>query len=527
MPEINRLGTTQFFEWGSILWFIEPSNLDIERMSVGLITFYPNTTQEEHLHSGDEQVIYVVSGQGLQIIDEQEYVLNPGDVKHISPYTRHKVLNNSSEELKLIIVYSPSKFQRLLAQPAEVAAISEESDIRSFLDLEIIGGLLKKLSEALGLSLAIMDTEGEFIIKTANYPRFCTLLSQASKGDHCRQYTKKAFREIENIGKPHLFLCCHDIASIIIPIQSGNRVQGYIKCGEVFLTKPDSEQLRSSLREASLQYCIPVEELLSTSALIRIEPKSRLYAAAEATFAIANCIAEMTSTALRQKELDSSRLSLVKEQMATAKLEKALQEADFKLLQSQVNPHFLFNTLNTIAQMAYIEGSDKVASLVWSLSDLLRFTLRKTEELVPLHEELKMLSNYLHIQQSRFGERLQITLDIDPMLEQAPIPCMLLQPLMENAIIHGFELCPHKGMIHLSVRRTGANLRCVVEDNGIGFNPKNMIAKNSGIGLNSVRNRLKYYFQENFEFHIESQPNKGTTVSLAFPIIGGSEHAEY
>ena len=122
---------------------------------------------------------------------------------------------------------------------------------------------------------------------------------------------------------------------------------------------------------------------------------------------------------------------------------------------------------------------------------------------------------------------LNIILDIDPRLDQVPIPCMLLQPLMENAIIHGFELCPHKGVIRLSVRRKGLYLRCVVEDNGIGFNPKNMIAKNSGIGLNSVKNRLKYYFQENFEFHIESQPNKGTTVSLSFPIIGGNENEEY
>lgn len=520
MPEISQLGKTQVFEWGSILWFVEPSDLDIERMSIGLITFYPDTTQEEHLHSGDEQVIYVVSGSGIQIIDGQAFVLKPGDLRHISPYTRHKVVNDSTGELKLIIVYTPSKFQRLLTQPVDTVGLSEDSDIRTFLDLEVLGGLLNKLSEALGLSLAIIDTAGEFIIKTDNYPKFCSLVNDASNGSHCRRYINRAFQAIEHIGKPHLFLCCNDIASVVIPILSGNSIKGYIKCGEVFLNKPDNEQLTRSLQEISNIYRLSIDDVVNTSAAIRIEPKSRLYAAAEATFAIANCIAEMTSAALKKKELDNSRLSLIKEQMASAKLEKALQEADFKLLQSQINPHFLFNTLNTIAQQAYIDGAEKVAGLVWSLADLLRFTLRKTEELIPLHEEIKMLNNYLHIQQSRFGERLKIILDIAPDLDKMLIPSMLLQPLVENAIIHGFELSTRQGLIRLAIKRQDEKVCCSIEDNGIGFDPETVAAKTGGIGLNSVKNRLQYYFNDNFDFQVDSKSGKGTTVVISFPTGG-------
>jgi two-component system LytT family sensor kinase len=525
VPEINQLGKSQNFEWGSILWFVEPSNLDIERMSVGLITFYPGTTQEEHLHSADEQVIYVVSGGGTHIIDGQAFPLRPGDVKHISPYTRHTVINDSGGELKLIIVYTPSKFQRLLAAPAP-AGLGEDGDIRSFLDIEVIGVLLNKLSEALGLSLAILDAAGEFIIRTDNYPRFCSLLCGASDGAHCRANIRKALGEITHAGQPHLFLCCNEIASIIIPILSGGAVKGYIKCGQVFLTKPGDQAARA-IRQLAEACRLPAEEVLVAAAAIRLEPKSRLYAAAEATFAIANCVAEMTSTALRQKELDNSRLSLVKEQMASAKLEKALQEADFRLLQSQINPHFLFNTLNTIAQMAYIEGAEKAAGLVWSLSDLLRFSLRKTEELIPLHEEIKLLGNYLDIQQSRFGDRLRVTIDIEPGLENAAIPCMLLQPLVENAIIHGFELSTAKGLIAVAISRRGDRLACRIEDNGLGFDPRSAVAKKGGIGMSSVRNRLQYYFKDNYEFSIESRPGSGTVVALSFPAVGGSEDAVY
>ena len=526
MPKINQLGKTQLFEWGSILWFVEPDNLDVERMSAGLVTFYPNTMQEEHLHFGDEQVIYVVSGNGVQIIDGQTFTLKPGDIRHMSPYTRHKVFNDSAQELKLLIVYTPSKFQRLLSQPPEAAGLSEDSDIRSFLDMQVIDGLLNRLSEALGLSLAILDTAGEFIIKTDNYPEFCGLLHNASDGSHCRRRIQKAVQEIENIGKPHLFFCCNDIASIIIPILSGKSVKGYIKCGEVFLTKPDGEQMRHSIRDLAAVYRLPVNDVLTTVSVIRTEPKSRLYAAAEATFAIANCIAEMTSTALRQKELDNSRLSLIKEQIATEKLEKALKEADFKLLQSQINPHFLFNTLNTIAHLAYIDGSEKVAKLVWSLSDLLRFTLQKTEQLIPLYEEMRMLNSFLTIQQARFGKRLNIILDIEQGLDKVFIPGMLLQPLVENAIIHGIEINTQPGLIKVTIKRQGDKLCCRIKDNGIGFDTKAMGTKKQGIGLNSVKSRLQYYFNDEFDFRVVSQPEKGTSVELSFP-IGGNENAQY
>ncbi len=522
MPDISQLGKTQYFEWGTILWFVEPNNLDIERMSVGLITFYPRTTQEEHFHSGDEQVIYVVSGAGTHVIDGETFTLRPGDLRHIHPYTRHKVINDSDHELKLIIVYTPSKFQRLLAQPPAQQPLGE-ADLRAVLDFDVIGGLLNKLSEAIGLSLTIIDTAGETVVKTDNYPALCTLLGGLG---HCDGYVKKAIGEIDRTGRPHLFLCCNDVASIIIPIFDGAAVIGYIRCGQVFLSKPDQTALLRTFGALAERYGIVAGDLLAGAAAIRIEPKSRLYAAAEATFAIANCITEMAAAALRQKELDNSRLSLAREQMASARLEQALREADFKLLQSQINPHFLFNTLNTIAQMAYIDGAEKVANLVWSLSGLLRFSLRKTEELIPLREELKMLDNYLHIQQSRFGDRLRVAVAVDPGLDDTLIPCMLLQPLVENAIVHGFELRGGQGAIGVTVRRDGDRLLCLVEDDGLGFDPAAAPAgKGGGIGLSSVKNRLEYYFKDRYRFAIRSEKGRGTAVEISFPAIGGDSRA--
>ena len=521
MSAINQLEKTQFFEWGSILWFVEPGNLDMERLSVGLVTFYPHTTHTDHLHAGDEQVIYVVSGQGQQMIDGQTSAIGSGHIQHISPYTRHSIANTSDEELKLIIVYTPSKFQQLLAQPAVPENAESAADLRSFLDLKVLRGLLNKLSGALGLSLVIVDTAGDFIVATDNHPDYCRQLNHASQGAHCRECIRRAIESIPSSDKAHLFLCCGDIASIIIPILNNGAVKGYVKCGEIFLNQPDLAKQTTMLQAFAARYPLPpIPQLLQALTAIRTEPKSRLYTAAEATFAIANCIAEMTATALRRKELDQSRLSLIHEQMATAKLEKALQAADFKLLQSQINPHFLFNTLNTIAQMAYIEGAEKAAGLVWNLSDLLRVTLRKPEELIPLSEEISLLQNYLQIQQARFGEKLQVEISMEPGLENALIPCMLLQPLIENAIVHGFEMNVRTGMIRLTIVRRADRLWCGITDNGLGFDSSASGGKPAGIGLSSVRSRLQYYFNDQFHFQIESQPGQGTAVQLSFPLRG-------
>ncbi|MBP2664463.1 MAG: histidine kinase [Firmicutes bacterium] len=137
-----------------------------------------------------------------------------------------------------------------------------------------------------------------------------------------------------------------------------------------------------------------------------------------------------------------------------------------------------------------------------------------------------MLNSFLTIQQARFGKRLNIILDIEQGLDKVFIPGMLLQPLVENAIIHGIEINTQPGLIKVTIKRQGDKLCCRIKDNGIGFDTKAMGTKKQGIGLNSVKSRLQYYFNDEFDFRVVSQPEKGTSVELSFP-IGGNENAQY
>ena len=562
MSDFVRYTSEQFFEWGALRWYFEPGDMDTDRLSVGIATYTPAGVQEMHPHFREEQVLYVISGSGLHSINGQTELLTPGSIVHLPSYSVHGLTNNSgSEELKVLLVYSPSRFQPLMAQEradgeafALVAASLEQPDeqydgqsgmfgpagnaqtleaepeegadgILGLFDAEAIGSIrasMERLSQALGLSLALLDTAGKCLFKTANHPELCSTLAELGNGAYCLEQMRPMLASFssmpeEQLRKPHFITCCNKIASTVIPIFYNGQIQAYMKCGEVFLGQADRDFLLANLPETAERYGASAAKLSDLACGIPILPKSRLYTAAEATFAIANTISGMAAQALRQRELNESKLSLARQQLATASLEKALQQADLKLLQSQITPHFLFNTLNTIAQMAYVEDATRAAELTWSLSELLRVTLRKTEELIPLHEEFSLLKSYIHIQQERFGERIAFSTHMDELAREVPVPCMLFQPLVENSIIHGLEPAVGKGRIDVSITLEAGRVRAVIEDDGVGFDVESMHSRGNKIGLRSIQNRLEHYFGTGQGMSIRSKPGKGTRIELHFP----------
>lgn len=526
MPTLNQLSHSQQFDWGTIRWLVEPGRGGAERVSAGLLTFNANSVQDEHVHIGYEQIMYIISGSGRHEVNGESVDLLPGSLVHIPPFARHTMYNDTDVPLTLLSLYFPLRSQHVAEEEEKLEDQDDSGDLWSFLDMQALGVLIEKLSQALGLRLSLVDTSGNTIVSSSNRTEFCTLLRDTSNGRHCKNRLRAAIKELFPPGENDktkntrgaLFVCCNSIASVLIPVYGNRKIAGYIKCGEVFFSKSNQNMMTSSLRKNAQSYGLPPSELLRASKSIRVELKSVLYAAAEATLTITNYITEMAAANLRRKELDKSRLSLAQEQMASAKLEKALQEADFKLLQSQVNPHFLFNTLNIIAQMAYVEGVENVANVIWSLSDLLRFTLRRSEELITLQEEIKLLQNYVLIQETRFGDRLAVSWDIDASLDGVLVPCMILQPLVENAILHGLEPLMKTGRINISVKKEANTALITIRDNGVGFSPEEFKTKPGHIGIAGVRNRLQYYFADAATFMIESGEGKGTKVSLRLPL---------
>lgn len=211
-------------------------------------------------------------------------------------------------------------------------------------------------------------------------------------------------------------------------------------------------------------------------------------------------------------------------QTESERLEARLAQAQLEILRSQFEPHFLFNTLNSIATLT---RRDPVAAerMTLQLAALLRASLdcAGTQE-VPLQQELEFLENYLDIQKTRFADRLTVQLSVDPTLLSAPVPSMILQPLVENAIRHGIAESASPGLIDISVLRESGWLRVEIADNGPGLRG-DYARMQAGFGLRNIRARLRELYGERHQFQIVSHPLRGCTVTLTIPLARAAASA--
>lgn len=198
--------------------------------------------------------------------------------------------------------------------------------------------------------------------------------------------------------------------------------------------------------------------------------------------------------------------------LRASQLEARLAQAQLQMLRMQLQPHFLFNTLHSISALMH-KDVRRADSMVASLSDLLRMSLRNIgAQEVPLQSELDFLQRYLEIMQLRFGDRLEVSIDVDPDVSDARVPNLFLQPLVENSFRHGFGDLG-QGSISIAVRRDGDMLRCDVVDNGRGLRA----GHKEGVGLASTRQRLAHLYGERHTFSLRGAPGGGVHVTMAIP----------
>ena len=204
------------------------------------------------------------------------------------------------------------------------------------------------------------------------------------------------------------------------------------------------------------------------------------------------------------------------EELRSAQLEARLIETELKALRQQMHPHFLFNTLNTVSVLVREQKNAEAVTLVARLSTLLRMALDNTGvPEVTLRQEMDFLARYLEIQQARFSDRLQVSIAITPDAMAARIPNLLLQPIVENAILHGIAPRPGPGHVDVSGRVEGGNLFLEVRDDGLGFDGTKRAKE--GIGLANTRERLTKIYGAHGQLLLRSEPGRGVTVQIVLP----------
>ena len=224
------------------------------------------------------------------------------------------------------------------------------------------------------------------------------------------------------------------------------------------------------------------------------------------------------------------------------------RQAQYLALQNQINPHFLYNTLESIRGEALIAGLSGVADMTESLAKFFRYTITKVENLVSVEEELDNCETYFGIQKYRFGERLQLHVEYDPdeweEIMNCRIPKLTLQPILENSIIHGTELKIGEGNLWIRFRRTENRLIITISDDGVGMDEETLERLNAklnhgvdaitqqpeekqgGIALANVNNRIHLIFGDEYGMHVYSMADSGTDVEISIPVVTRPESKE-
>lgn len=195
-------------------------------------------------------------------------------------------------------------------------------------------------------------------------------------------------------------------------------------------------------------------------------------------------------------------------------MQRALQEGRFAHLQSQINPHFLFNTLSTIAALSREEGAPLSEDLIIRLSNFFRYSLESDEKMVSLGREVELLQDYIELQETRYSGRIHTEIRIEPGLERVTVPKFILQPLVENSMLHGLKECISDGEIRVRARRVGADVVITVTDNGCGFDTRHPHignGKRRSVGMANIAERMEL---NGGEFRIFSRIGWGTCAKI-------------
>ena len=389
----------------------------------------------------------------------------------------------------------------------------------------VLNDLLQSIYSISGLRISLTTCQGDRILALHEYMTpFCIKANKDPElHNACLLCTQAAGKRAAAQKAPFLYRCYAGLACAAIPV--------LVEDTYVATLVTSGFRVEDSYMAALEQIC-PEESHLVPEDMDPGAPflhRQRIMDIANLLSVAARYIAEAGLRNRMQAELHQKRLELMQQQQVQLNTEKLLSQAEFKALQSQINPHFLFNTLNAISQLAILEGCDQTADAIFSLSALFRRCLKKNDSFPPLKEEVDNVSEYIAIKKLLYRDRIQYRCDVDPACLSVRVPLFSLQPLVENALLHGLEPKKEGGTLTLSVHWQDGFVVVRVEDDGLGCSqaaieqirtcpPDHSRSDLTGIGMGNVLRRLSDHFGPAFHWTIDSTLGQGTRIILYLPI---------
>ncbi|KJS86629.1 MAG: hypothetical protein JM58_06670 [Peptococcaceae bacterium BICA1-8] len=403
--------------------------------------------------------------------------------------------------------------------------MKDRPELLNFIENDKMLQIIKSFNKATGITIDINDNLGFPLVEHNYFTGFCKYIRSTENGlRRCIESNASIGFHSANKGQVAISPCHTGALLMAMPIILDDLFLGSITCCQIHLQTPDEKAIERMLR-ATKDLGFEAPRLVEAFKSINVISPEKCSAISNLIQLIVNYITELNFRTIKQEGQFRKKMDNIIEAKNKTELENYLRLAELKNLQTQIQPHFLFNTLNTLSVLILLKRNKEALDVVYSISEILRYNLDRSGDLVTLEEELRNVENYLHIKQIRFGEKVSYKFDIEENLMSTELPYLSLQPLVENACIHGIEPKKNKGYILISGKSLDDRIEIIVEDNGLGI-PQKLIKnfpecaeemnKKNNIGLINVHSRLQLCFGPAYGVKLSSSGSK-TQVKLLLP----------
>ena len=477
----------QINSWGYIDWIQRELSGGGFPASIGFVNLLPGKRQAEHTHHSEAQFLYTLTGYGEHIINGKHYQFGPGDHFLMDSGVVHATINRGEEIMQELIVSIPIHLCRDADSPPARDESTFDPDFARAALLDGIAQLTRDTLDHVNMPVVLADSS-QRIVYCKGLPPLC---------GRCGEPACPLGRSVHELHSEHRsacssVICPRGLTVLVQPVMLDNRACGFIK-GGLFRQYPN-------IPAAGEVYDVP---------------DSTVNAARFFLQDISSYLAAFYQERRRQRpaRLPAGEAAGVAEQLRT------------NTLNIQIRNHLLFNTLNSIASLAIRDGSMDTYRAIIDLAELLRGLLRREGERVPLSEEIAFLQRYINLQTLRFEDSLQVTWQRCGAAERIFVPHNFLQPIVENALLHGYnDGCGQRRELLIETALEDGRSVVRIRDNGCGMDEQTLERLRSALysgaahGLSMVNRKLAGVFGQDFRFDITSRPGEGTCCLLSFPV---------
>ncbi|MCI2062466.1 MAG: histidine kinase [Eubacteriaceae bacterium] len=497
--------------WGCIDWrqISKVGDRD-SSMNIGITTINAGSSQPTHVHYGHEQLLFVLEGEGINIINGESHPFHKGMSFYMKADTVHEEYNTGDTEIHELLVSNPIPFVSNHVDTDDELAQPENQD-GSVSIYQAVEAIRDPLLESIKLPFTIFDENGYVVMRGQHYPQVCfEHCDPTGAEDDCPCY-KDIKREISGSSYSGDFICPYGLTVNYHPVIFRGRQIGLIRGGHYY-TSMNASDVDKSVTDRYYDQPVSTQIGIQKIQLQIAESIIRFCEFEESRRALEHREASLRNTELERNDLQKN-LTIMKDTVTDLK----------------INHHFLFNTLNCMAGMALEGNGETLYKAILDLSNMFRYTISTELQLVSLKSEITYLQTYLDLQRLRYEDSLHVEYDIADGCENVRVPFNFLQPIVENAFTHGFMSYDDDKYIKISALHTGDKMTVTIMNNGIPADDvtinrtKKSWSSKSGHGLSFVYEKFQGAYAGEFSMDMRAREEGGVEISVTVPFAEGGD----